>query len=391
MLAAAVACAAAATVSAAPAAPAATVSARLWRGSKGGALHFPEALYPAVAAKPSNAVAFSGGGTRAFSVTAGYLLGLHELDVLRSTRYISSVSGGTWASAQYTYVDPAAGPHVAQNDSQLLGLALPPSALGWAQLDDLPAYSARHCCSVGVGFIPLSGAQYVEKIQSSFLTPLGIPAGASFSYDQATAGAILQRNPTLRPSQLALPHRRSRGFEPPFLIMGITLMGPLASAPLSLSERSYTVFDAVRFPIDFVNFHLHLLVLCCLSIDVDRFWTQTPLYVGQARTSPVTFRSRKTLNPKAQIPNVTLPVGGLIEPFAVGGDAPAAGLPPQSDELVQVSHFLTYQSPACSTDPLTILTAVQVVPSPPKVFSLATVRFSIDFSIFPLVFHWFFH
>ena len=282
-------------------------------------LQFPELAHPAVSAKPPNAVAFSGGGTRAFSVTMGYLLGLHELDVLRSTRYISAVSGGTWASAAYTFVDPSAGPHVAQNDSQLLGRALPPSALDFAALDDLPAHSARHCCSVGVGFIPLSGAQYVEKIQSSFLTPLGIPAGASFSYDQATASAILQRNPTLQPSQLALPHRRPRGFEPPFLIMGITLMGPLASAPLSLSERSYTVFDA------------------------------TPLYVGQARATPVTFHSRKQLGTK-QLPNVTLALGGLIEPFAVGGDAPSAGLPPQFDE--SVVH----------------------VPSPPKgrPFSLAT-------------------
>ena len=310
-------------------------SARVWRGTAGedGALTFPELLAQApggnaalreLQSKASNGVAFSGGGTRSFSVSIGYFLGLHELDLLRSTRYISSVSGGTWAAAAYTYVNPSAGPHVAQNDTALLGALLPPGALHWAALDDVPPSSARHCATVGVGATPLTGAQYVTKIQESFLTPLGVAPGSSFSYDPQTAGDILRRNRHLAPSSLALPRRRAWG-APPFLIMGITLMGPLSSAPLSLSHRTYTVFDA------------------------------TPLYVGQARAQPVVFESRKALDKRQQIPNATLHVGGLIETFAVGGGAPSPGLNRSLSE------------------------SVLTVPRPPRPFSLATATAASSF------------
>jgi hypothetical protein len=52
-------------------------------------------------------------------VSLGYLLGLHELGLLKTTRYIAGVSGGAWATAAYSYVDPTAGAHVAQNDTAL--------------------------------------------------------------------------------------------------------------------------------------------------------------------------------------------------------------------------------------------------------------------------------
>jgi hypothetical protein len=306
-----------------------SASARVWRGTAGEdrILTFPE-LVPATGgnaalrelqSKPNNGVAFSGGGTRSFSVSIGYFLGLHELDLLKSTRYISSVSGGTWAAAAYIYTNPSTGAHVAQNDTALLGVVLPPHALNWAALDDVPPSSARHCATVGVGATPLTGAQYVTKIQDSFLTPLGVAPGSSFSYDPQTAADILRRNTHLSPSSLALPRRRAWG-APPFLIMGITLMGPLSSAPLSLSHRTYTVFDA------------------------------TPLYVGQARAQPVIFESRSQ-----QIPNSTLHVGGLTETFAVGGNAPSVGLNRSLNE------------------------GVLAVPRPPHPFSLATAAAASSF------------
>ena len=272
------------------------LSAKVWRGASGdGALDFPEQRLEELRARPNSAVSFSGGGVRAFSATLGYLVALHELELLPRARYMAGVSGGAWAATAYTYVDPSAGPHVARNDTELLGRALPPHAVSYAALDDMPAASARHCATVGVGFVPLPGAGYATKIQDTFLSPLGVRPGASWSYDAQSADSILQRNEgRLAKSQLALPLRRSYG-APPFLLMGITLMGPLASAPLSLSRRNYSVIDA------------------------------TPLYFGQARPQPITFNSRPQLG-KPQIPSVVLPVGGLIEPFAVGGEAPRSGL-----------------------------------------------------------------
>ncbi|MFL5748632.1 MAG: hypothetical protein ACJ751_28425, partial [Niastella sp.] len=52
-------------------------------------------------------VCFSGGGSRALSAAMGQLRGLKYLDVLKDVFFISSVSGGTWASSLYTYL-PAA-------------------------------------------------------------------------------------------------------------------------------------------------------------------------------------------------------------------------------------------------------------------------------------------
>lgn len=49
-------------------------------------------------------VAFSGGGSRALSATMGQLRGLKYLGLLDDVFFISSVSGGTWASSLYTYL-----------------------------------------------------------------------------------------------------------------------------------------------------------------------------------------------------------------------------------------------------------------------------------------------
>lgn len=48
-------------------------------------------------------VAFSGGGTRAATMALGQLRGLRELDLLRHVRYVSAISGGSWAAVPYVY------------------------------------------------------------------------------------------------------------------------------------------------------------------------------------------------------------------------------------------------------------------------------------------------
>ena len=59
--------------------------------------------------RKSIAVCFSGGGSRALTCAWGQLLGLNNLQgengqpLLNEVRYISSVSGGTWASVLYTF------------------------------------------------------------------------------------------------------------------------------------------------------------------------------------------------------------------------------------------------------------------------------------------------
>lgn len=57
---------------------------------------------------------FSGGGPRSFSATLGYLRALHKFDILDKVKYVSCVSGSTWAWVPFTYVN--------DNMEQFLGL-----------------------------------------------------------------------------------------------------------------------------------------------------------------------------------------------------------------------------------------------------------------------------
>ena len=97
-----------------PQAAGTTILARAWRGmdSDGALPTFPELELPELQKKRNTAVAFSGGGLRAYTATFGALRSLLDLELLQHTRYITGVSGGAWATAVYTYYNPLAGPQV---------------------------------------------------------------------------------------------------------------------------------------------------------------------------------------------------------------------------------------------------------------------------------------
>ena len=85
---------------------------------EGDQLNFPEASLEL----KKTGVCFSGGGTRAMTCAAGQMKALYDLDLWQHFGYISSVSGGTWASSIFTYYEVTEdGP---QNDSELLGTTL---------------------------------------------------------------------------------------------------------------------------------------------------------------------------------------------------------------------------------------------------------------------------
>ena len=65
--------------------------------------------------KANLGLCFSGGGSRALTCAWGQLLGLTTLGVNTAPRYISSVSGGTWASSIYTFLPSTI------SDTDLLG------------------------------------------------------------------------------------------------------------------------------------------------------------------------------------------------------------------------------------------------------------------------------
>jgi len=53
--------------------------------------------------KPSTGICFSGGGSRAMVLAMGQLRGIEQLGLMENVKYISSVSGGSWASTAYAY------------------------------------------------------------------------------------------------------------------------------------------------------------------------------------------------------------------------------------------------------------------------------------------------
>jgi hypothetical protein len=73
--------------------------------------------------RPNLAVCFSGGGSRALTCAWGQLIGLINTQVMDRVRYLSSVSGGTWASSIYTFLPDTI------TDADLLGSYIPPQNL----------------------------------------------------------------------------------------------------------------------------------------------------------------------------------------------------------------------------------------------------------------------
>jgi hypothetical protein len=75
---------------------------------------------------------FSGGGSRALTAAMGALRSLTALGLMDKVSYISSVSGGTWASAAYTYLPATI------SDGDFLGPVVEPGAITTSGLKSLP-------------------------------------------------------------------------------------------------------------------------------------------------------------------------------------------------------------------------------------------------------------
>ena len=233
---------------------------------------WPELGVQAIAERESIGVAFSGGGSRAYVAALGQLAALHELDLLKRVRYIAGVSGGAWATAVYCY---GADSELEEGQS-LLGEVRLPSSLSWAGLVEVSKRSA--CGAVACRSLPAlclrgvacglpPGRAWAEALHMTFLEPLGMPAGASFTYSPETLSKLQRAHPTLNGRAFA-----TCGCTP-YPILGMCRVGPSALAPYAPGNRAFTMIEA------------------------------TPLYVGR--------------------PQGDAWLGGWVEPFTFGSD-PAA-------------------------------------------------------------------
>ena len=82
--------------------------ARAWQGA-GLDYLWPEAGSANLEGRADVAVAFSGGGSRAFASAVGEARALEALGLMAKAKYISSVSGGSWFATLYYYYQDVGG------------------------------------------------------------------------------------------------------------------------------------------------------------------------------------------------------------------------------------------------------------------------------------------
>jgi hypothetical protein len=161
---------------------------------------YPE--YEAVKQKPNVGLCFSGGGSRSFEATLGYLRGLLDADLLKYVRYLSSVSGGSWANAVFSYHDEDV-----VTLEELLGTFTPPEKITASILRGIPLKSARgfpvrtNLVSVVLGELLIKGTPpediWVKAIHETFLRKAGISIDALPAWNRQNVAKTLAQNPDL--------------------------------------------------------------------------------------------------------------------------------------------------------------------------------------------------
>ncbi|CAK9085231.1 unnamed protein product [Durusdinium trenchii] len=233
----------------------------------------------------TRALAFSGGGGRAFAFTLGVLRALEELQLMRRVDAISSVSGGSWATSVYMFSTLKV--------SYLLGQATQPeeltmdflektnSALGTVGAVGTSAIAGK-LISDGIEFQEL----WVNTISKAILEPFGLHDLDSYmASDHWAVEDIRRRNPELRAARFLTP---APG-RPRVFVMSGAILGP-------------TGYKATKENV--------------VSLQMSPDFIGSPFYPNDA---PVSYESQdRRWNPKRK----GLVGGGFVESFAFGGSPP---------------------------------------------------------------------
>jgi len=240
---------------------------------------WPENDLPELQGRASLGLAFSGGGTRAQVAALGQLRGLMDLGILDHVKYITGISGGSWASASFVYTTTPV--------AEYLGDLQAPEDITMESLGKTTAGAGRFF-AVDRNLIAVIiekflagydvGEVWYRSISQVFLEPAGVKWGSFFTWSDREVTDIKRRNPFLADPSVNWATVRANA---PFLIATATLTGPECSKLISQSKnRSATLIES------------------------------TPLYVGEAHTRHETYHG---------IPQVQHQIGGYIETFAFGG------------------------------------------------------------------------
>ncbi|MCD4697841.1 MAG: patatin-like phospholipase family protein [Bacteroidales bacterium] len=244
------------------------VKARYWNSDKD--FEFPEQSYLNETTKENTGLAISGGGTRSMSLTLGYLRQLNSLGYLDKVKYLSSVSGGSWASVPFIFLDHQI------DDADFFGKYYKPEDISEDVLKYDPEYSLARAISRSylmddlIRNVFAGDELYSRIIGSLFLKPFNIGSNRKFfTYNESSLQEILNLNPDLNEEDFYLVNKKQNR---PYLIAGGTIL------------RS-----------DFGRFQFEM----------------SPLYTGVYNTFP-----KEGANDKLTIG------GGYIQPFGFDTDSP---------------------------------------------------------------------
>lgn len=215
--------------------------------SSGKNFNFPEQTPEFLASTSNCGICFSGGGTRSLSASMGQMRGLEKLGILTNARYISCVSGGSWASAVYTYYKSGA-----SDDKELLGID--PSSVerktwrlsDWkaSLVNSNLAYPATADFEKTIGEYLLEGPEdmaWINAVRDTFFKPFGLDENNFFSLDSSAVNKILNKNRSLQSewnsSIFDIP-KEGR----PYLIVNGTLLWPVELEDLDKVNRVLVQF-----------------------------------------------------------------------------------------------------------------------------------------------------
>lgn len=225
----------------------AALSSRVWRASNAGLpAVWPESTVDELAMRSASGICLSGGGSRSFVVSLGYLRALLDIGVLNRTRYLVGTSGGAWATTVFTFASRDAG--FAADDDALLGSIVAPSELRLVNLRELNATCARSAATAnfvtkvagGIVTHGLDGA-WINAVEEIYLRAFGIDPGAYTAWSAATIADAIARNPGLSAAgaRFVVPRDSSR----PLPILSASLLGPKAMVPFELASRAYATLE----------------------------------------------------------------------------------------------------------------------------------------------------
>lgn len=279
-----------------------TLTIKGWRND-GENYQWPESEF--YGSTTNSAISFSGGGTRSYLLTLGSLRALYDLGLLPKTRFITGVSGGSWAVLAYTYFRPSASVEEDKDPIQeFLGDVINPENMTMKQLNtDIPHTSGRAAPTKSLidaaiallldRKVASSHLIWRKAVSKIFLEPYNIKATALPAWNNEILNDLFQRNPSLSGLDWITPCTGNNcsyhaddiiASNRPFPIIGSTMLGPKDGFPFSSSNNMS--FDAFEM---------------------------NPMYVGSPFTTV-----RKYLDKKGNvIGNYTL--GGFIETVGFGG------------------------------------------------------------------------